>query len=133
MQFCKAQVRAVKPKPTDWDQFFDRRRSNFANPARCVRFSSAQKKPQDVAPIAAHGSQICCCVLRVGAAADNASLSRRASRKFSSPCHHTNLHAANRDLGSVDNVNWDNYAVQRLPLLLRVLLHAVIVFIAYRL
>src|SRR5437899_514299 len=40
---------------------------------------------------------------------------------------------ANRDLGSVENVNWDNYAAQRLPLLLRALLHAVIVFIAHRL
>jgi hypothetical protein len=64
MQFCKARCVPLTLKPTDWESVFRSAQEEFCRP-RCVRFWSAeQKATPDVAPIAPHGSQACCCVLR---------------------------------------------------------------------
>jgi hypothetical protein len=73
------------------NQFFNRRRRDFADPGRCVRFWSAeQKAAPDVPPIEAHGLEGCCSVLRArgsGRQRDTPASSERGGR---SPRHQAN-------------------------------------------
>jgi hypothetical protein len=40
MQLCRAQLRVVKAKPTDWESVFDRQRKNFADPGNASACAS---------------------------------------------------------------------------------------------
>lgn len=67
-------------------------------------WSAEQKATPDIAPIAAHGSQVRCWFLGLEAAVDKAPLPRQASRGSVHLLSHE-MQVANRDLGTVEHVN----------------------------
>jgi hypothetical protein len=86
MHLLPVQLRSVKVKPTDCESVFDRQRKNFADPGRCVRLCIAeQKAAPDVVPIAAHGLQVRCTVLRPRGRGRQRALPRRAGVEFTVP------------------------------------------------
>ena len=92
MQFCKAQVRAVKLKPTDWESVFGSTKEEFCRPRSASPLLERRTKALlDVAPVAAHGLQVRCSVSRSRGGGRHAPLPRQASRGFSSPRHHTSM------------------------------------------
>jgi len=104
MQFCKAQVRAVKLKPTDWESVFGSTKEEFCRPGRRVRFWSAEQKPYRTS----RRLRLMACRF----AAQFLGSGRRPTRatpapgeqgvQFTAPSHE---HVANRDLGTVEHVN----------------------------